>query len=430
MAVNIELPNNKDALNEYFKLKLKYEKENMLNKKRIMNNSDLSKREKRSEYLKLKPKCINCKRPGGTKFENIYFPSNDKEDSHRQYSAICGIIADPCNLRIKISVGNVELLPTLLNEMQSGIKDLKNDIIDNKNKLLFGYLTSEEVLPKFEELQEQISEFSALYESYIETYNELVDNDQKKNELNESITESFYKIEEIKECIKKMNETNKVEYARDAVTIYTTVLQPLLDKIKTLKYNENMVWHNPYTKTCNLIQNRYSIENLSYASYNDNVVSFEKGLKTSKKDKNKNVAPEEVIINNEPIYGKDDITWSNPEYSDLWKEMPSRLKNALRTNPEWMKDFMANCVTARKNKKPCTITAPKDLKLPPELMPNGQYNFGIKIYNDAFNKLPKQSQETYFTLKVKRNDGTDDWSQLVDALNDLVSKEIGFKGYF
>ena len=90
----------------------------------------------------------------------------------------------------------------------------------------------------------------------------MVDNDQKKNELNESITESFYKIEEIKECIKKMNETNKVEYARDAVTIYTTVLQPLLDKIKTLKYNENMVWHNPYTKTCNLIQNRYSIENL------------------------------------------------------------------------------------------------------------------------------------------------------------------------
>ena len=435
MAVNIELPNNKDALNEYFKLKLKYEKENTLNKKKIMNNSELSKREKRSEFLKLKPKCINCKRPGGTKFENIYFPSNDKEDAHRQYSAVCGIIADPCNLRIKISVGNVELLPTLLNEMQSGIKDLKNDIIDNKNKLLFGYLTSEEVLPKFEELQEHISEFSALYESYIETYNELVDNDQKKNELNESITESFYKIEEIKECIKKMNETNNIEYARDAVTIYTTVLQPLLDKIKTLKYNENMICHNSYTNTCNLIQNRYSIENLSYASYKDTVVSFEKGERgkngeRGKKDKNKNQTPEEELFNNEPIYGKDDITWSNPEYSDLWKEMSSRLKNALRTNPEWMKDFMANCVTARKNKKPCAITSPKDLKLPPELMPNGEYNFGVKIYNDAFNKLPKQTQQTYFTLNVKRNDGTDDWSKFVDAVNELVAKEIGFKGYF
>lgn len=424
MAENIDLPNSKDALNEYFILKLKYEKEIMKNKKIIMQNDKLSKREKRSEYLKLKPKCINCKRPGGTKFENVYFQSDDKEDSHRQYSATCGIIADPCNLRIKIEVGNVEMLPTLLDEMQYGIKSLKNDIIDNKNKLLFGYLSSEEVLSKFEDLQEHISSYSALYEQYLETYNELVDNEEKKRELNESITESFYKIDEIKECIKKMNETNKVEYAKDAVTIYTSILQPLLRKIQTLKYNENMIHHNSYTKTCNLIQNRYSIESLSYSSYPDKVTSFEKGLKISKKGKNKKVAPEEVIINNEPIYGKDDISWSNPEYTDLWKEMPSRLKNALRTNAEWMKEFMANCAIARKNKKPCTITAPKDLIVPPELMPNGQYNFGVKIYNDAFNKLPKQTQETYLTLNDTNMKG------LIDALNDLVSKEIGFNGYF
>ena len=33
MAENIDLPNSKDALNEYFILKLKYEKEIMKNKK-------------------------------------------------------------------------------------------------------------------------------------------------------------------------------------------------------------------------------------------------------------------------------------------------------------------------------------------------------------------------------------------------------------
>jgi hypothetical protein len=156
------------------------------------------------------------------------------------------------------------------------------------------------------------------------------------------------------------------------------------------------------------------------------VIYFEKGLNSSRK-----VAPEKVIINtekviinNEPIYGKDDISWSNPEYTQLWNELPSRLKNALRTNPEWMKEFMANCAIARKNKKPCTITAPKDLIVPPELMSNGQYNFGVKIYNDAFNKLPKQTQETYLTLNETN------WKGLINALNDLVSKEIGFNGYF
>jgi hypothetical protein len=295
MATTSDVSDIKDALNEYFKLKLEYENNIMKNKQTIIFNRRLSKREKRAEYLKLKPKCINCKRPGGTKFQNIYFPSDDKDDAHRQYSATCGIIADPCGLNIKINVGNIELLPNLLDEMQSGIKSLKDEVIDDKNKLLFGYLSTEDVLTKFDDLKEQISGYTLLYEQYLEKYNELVDNDQKKNELDESITESFYKIDEIKECIKKMNETNNAQYATDAVSIYTTTLQPLLNKIRILKYNENMVWHNPYTDTCDLIQNKYSIQNLLYASYPDKVTSFDKSLKTSKKeDKNKNVAPEEL----------------------------------------------------------------------------------------------------------------------------------------
>ena len=114
------------------------------------------------------------------------------------YGINCGTVGFLMN-----NFSEEDFLEVLSRAKESTLYPLRANIIDNKNKLLFGYLTSEEVLPKFEELQEQISEFSALYESYIETYNELVDNDQKKNELNESITESFYKIEEIKECIKK-----------------------------------------------------------------------------------------------------------------------------------------------------------------------------------------------------------------------------------
>ena len=157
MATTIDVSDLKDALNEYFKLKLKYEDKIMENKQKIIKNKRLSNREKRVEYLKLKPKCINCGRPGGTKFQNIYFPSDDKEDSHRQYSATCGVISDPCNLQIKINVGNVELLPNLLDEMQSGIKSLKDEVIDDKNKLLFGYLSTEDVLTKFDDLKEQIT---------------------------------------------------------------------------------------------------------------------------------------------------------------------------------------------------------------------------------------------------------------------------------
>jgi hypothetical protein len=108
--------------------------------------------------------------------------------------------------------------------------------------------------------------------------------------------------------------------------------------------------------------------------------------------------------NNEPIYNDNDVSWPNSKYEDVWKELPIRLKNSLRTNPEWMKAFMANCVNARANKQPCKIIAPKDLILPPELLPSGQYNFGVKIYSDAFNKLSKDSQKMYLTLNVEYKD--------------------------
>ncbi len=44
-----EILSVKDALNEYFRLKEKFENEMNVNKRKIMNNPSLSKREKRSE---------------------------------------------------------------------------------------------------------------------------------------------------------------------------------------------------------------------------------------------------------------------------------------------------------------------------------------------------------------------------------------------
>jgi hypothetical protein len=285
MATNTKtLPDVKEALNEYFKLKRNYETKIMNNKKKIINNPTLSNREKRSEYLKLKPKCINCQRPGGTIFSIVYFKDTDKESAHRQYKATCGIIADPCNLDIKIELGNVELLPDILISIQKEITNVKNEVISNKNKLLFGYFKTEQVLEKFEELKDDITHYSTLYELYLENYNSIVDNDEKNRELTESITTSYIQINEIKKCIQKMNETNNIQYAQDAVNIYTNILQPLLNKIRDLKYNETMVWHNEDLNTCNLIQTKYSIFNLSHSSENK-VISYSVGLEAQMKKK-------------------------------------------------------------------------------------------------------------------------------------------------
>ena len=295
----------KEALNEYFKLKFKYETQNNANKKKILNNANLSNREKRAEFLKLKPKCINCKRPGGTIFKTLFFEETDKEESYRQYNTSCGIIVDPCSLDIKIQVGKVELLPNLLNTIQTEMAGLKNNVIDEKNKALFGYNTTEAALTRFETLKEDISFYSSLYEAYLETYNNIVDNDDKQRELNEAITNYYAQIDEIKGCIKKMNETNNVQYARDAATIYDHTLVPLMKTIRALKYNEIGVWHNEDMNTCNLIQNKHSIQQLSYSNYADRVVSFKIGMEEVAEKKRpalviESDSSEEAVMMDEP----------------------------------------------------------------------------------------------------------------------------------
>ena len=153
----------KESLNEYFKLKQKYEAEIAANKKRIINNSTLSNREKRSEFMKLKPKCINCKRPGGSIFKVLFSAEDSNNESYREYDARCGIISNPCNFKIKIRCGKTELITDILKNMENEIKDNKNEIIDDKNKLLFGYLTTELALDKFDYLKDAVSTYSSLY---------------------------------------------------------------------------------------------------------------------------------------------------------------------------------------------------------------------------------------------------------------------------
>jgi len=443
------LPDIKEALNEFFKLKSKYEIQIMTNKKKIINKNFLSKREKKTEYNKLKPKCINCKRPGGTLFSNLYVSETDTEESYRRLQASCGIMSDPCNLDINIQLTKVELMPQLLKSMEKEIKEYKNKIIEDKNKLLFGFINTDDALERFENIKEYINNLSSLYEQYLESYNEIVDNNEKKQELNESITNFYIEIQKIKDCIIKMNETNNIQYATDAVNIYTNTIMPLLNTIRELKYNETFVWHNDDTNTCNLMQNKYSIANLSFSSSDDKVVAFDVGYlelpKTPKKrpitilssstDDVSEPEPEvepEAEVEPQPIYGDglDGVKWNVPEYEKLWSKFSPELRNALISDPKWMQEFMTNCVKAKSTGKSCQFTTPPDLIMPPEINLDGTADFGVRIYNDAFNSLSKDSQKIYFTFYSEK-DGIKNYNMFVNAMNELVAKKVNFgKGYF
>ena len=469
-----EIPSIKDALNEYFRLKEKFENEINVNKRRIINNPTLSKREKRAEYLKLMPKCVNCKRPSrkGTIFSITFNPSNDTNDSYRVFKSQCGNLADPCNLNIEINLGSFENLEKLITEIKNEIDDAKNKIIKDKNKLLFGLITTETALANFDYNKSYINDLTSIYESYLSNWNKINDNPDKKSELDEALVQSYENINIIKDCIKKMNENDDTQFAVEAATIYHTTLQPLLNKIRQLKYGINIVYNDNSNDTCRLIQIKTSLENTYTGGYsNTKVVAYDVGLKaftrkpglptieSDSASSEQESGPKELTIkiqepgkpkpiaetikpveplDDEPIFGQgvDGIDWSTKEYKNLWSRLSPILRNEFKSNIDWMKEFMYKCVNERINRGPqwngCRLTAPPNLVIPPRQMENGQYDFGVSIYNKVFNRLPKSAQSTYFTLyKEDPQTKEKNYDMLIDNMNSLVEREVNFgRGFF
>ena len=449
-----EIPSVYDALFEYYKLKEKFENELNTNKRRIINNSTLSKREKRLEFLKLMPKCVNCKRRSrkGMIFSITYHEADDKNGEYRVFKASCGDLANPCNLNIEVNVGGKQALDEELNNITNEITQAKHNIINDKNKLLFGLITTDKAIENFDYNKTYISDITYIYEKYLDIWNKEVDNQEKKIELDEALIQSYNAIYQIKDCIKKMNENNDKQFAIDAATIYHTTLQPLLNKIRHLKYSENMVFYDD-NNNCKLIQRKYKIDDILISGYSSKVIAYDVGframnvkpqkqlteqkefsIKISKEDKSIPI----VELEDEPIIGQglDGIDWHTEEYKQLWSRLPLPLRTEFKSNIDWMKEFMYKCVNEQKSHgerwNGCRLTTPPNIVIPPRQLENGQYDFGVSIYNKVFNKLPQTTRTTYLTLyKEDPQTKVKDYSMLEEALNRQVESEVGFgRGFF
>jgi hypothetical protein len=360
-------------------------------------------------------------------------------------------LVDPCNLNIEVNIGIHRSSNEELNDVRNEIIESKNTIINDKNKLLFGLITTETALANFDDNKTYISDLTSAYENYLDIWNKEVDNPQKKEELDEALVNSYETINVIKGCIRKMNENNDTHFALEAATIYNTTLNPLLNKIRHLKYSENIIFKDD-NNNCKLIQNKYKISDTLVTAYQSKLIAYDVGLKATKlkkkpafvidtnfKDSEKEITikikePEQVgDIDDDPIIGqgKDGIAWNNPKYQYLWDKLPEKLKTEFKSNIDWMKEFMYKCVNEREKNgiqfNDCRLTTPPNLVVPPREMANGEYDFGVSIYNRVFNALPKNVKSTYLTLyKEDPTTKVKNYSVLEDTMNRHVEKEVGW----
>lgn len=273
-----------EALNNYYEFKTMYETSYDKEKHDIIKNNKLSWNEKRNKFQSLKPKCINCKRPVGTVFSRKF--TDDDYGGYKILSAICGDRVKPCNLNIQLKLESVETLEDNIKELDKRIEEDKNVIIQKKNELLFGYITSENAVNTFEEFKENLNDTYEFKNYFLELLINKTDNEEKKKELNQLLSEYYIILKNIKEDIKEANKTNNSQLIQDTIrNNYVDLLMNkqdtsnnpaqigILEKIRNLKYMYNNVEYDEDTNKYHLIQKKNTIESLE-APHSTEVISY------------------------------------------------------------------------------------------------------------------------------------------------------------
>ena len=215
-----------DALNKYYKFKLKYDKKYNKSKNLIKMDDSLSFSSKKNKIKALKPQCIKCKRKVGTIF---YFKD-------RTLTAKCGDTGSPCPLDIRINKGSVITEYDLANFWQNEISKDKEEIIVTKLNFLFKFVNEETSITKFNELKERLKETIEEYTVTLNAIDYIINNPEKKELLNKSIISLNEYLKIIKDTINKFNESNNTSLIHDAIEIYINNVLPLQESIRNIKY--------------------------------------------------------------------------------------------------------------------------------------------------------------------------------------------------
>ena len=263
------------ALNTYYSLKSEYEDNVDKLKKKIMQNKTLSSKEKHKEFRKMKPKCINCNRPVGTIFD-IRF---QKEVESRIAKAMCGDRTNPCTLNIDLNLGMIMNIEDELHDSETKIRDIRREIIKDKNDLLFGYVSAPDAIAKFDKIKEKMADANASYEIILNTYMSIVDNKPVKEKINKLLLETYADIQSSHELVNKYEREQNVDFINDLVTMYITRMTPKLIQLRQLLYPYSAV--EKYDNTCVLIQRKMEMEKmeLDMATTPRGVIHFDVGDK-------------------------------------------------------------------------------------------------------------------------------------------------------
>ncbi len=225
-----EYLNYLEEIKQYYDLKRKFtSQKNILKNKIISSNKSLE--NKKLQFAKLKLKCVNCNKEGGTLFN----------ETDKLLQATCGNIKEPCKLNIQIVKMSQTMIDKELININNKIKIIKNKIVTTKLNFLFNYIEEDKAVELFDNYKKLLNNYQEIHNNIFNNYNSIVNNVDKKNLLNTRTLENIDNINNYKEFVNLYKETNNKKYLSDAIDLYNNNIK-LLDKdIRELKYNINNI---------------------------------------------------------------------------------------------------------------------------------------------------------------------------------------------
>jgi hypothetical protein len=205
-----------EALREYFRLKSSFEQQ--------------------ARGPHGQKKCVQCKRPStqGTVFVTVVHEATDRSESIRELKASCGFLSDPCPLKLSVRVPKTESLFDILTDLEAQIEQTKRAILNDKNRLLFGYITDEQALTRFTEQKDLLEGFTLLHQKYLDVFHSIVSNPETEAKQQQTIV-SLY------ECISQIKEHIRQNAFEEAALLYVKEGAELCRKVRELTYEVNRV---------------------------------------------------------------------------------------------------------------------------------------------------------------------------------------------
>lgn len=236
-----------EAIDQYYKLKDKYETRLNKEKQKILSIAGLSKKEKHNRYSRVKKLCVNCNREGGTIFSN----------KNRVLKALCGVTSLPCKLDIEIQLGEYDSKLNVLNYNKQYKMQNEIDIIKIKLDLLFKFIEESEAVEQYQNKKKTYLEDQKDYHSLLTDVLMITDNPTKLSNLNDSIVSIYEHIDSLKELHNLYNSEEKQEIIREMIELYNSKISPNAERIRNLTYAYNNV-DEKEDGTYELIQKPYT----------------------------------------------------------------------------------------------------------------------------------------------------------------------------